>query len=79
MKQRKAKHIGEGHSTFFGTKVPYFLIGLALGFRDLGVGLYEGITGIITAPIEGVQKDGALGLFTGIGKGVAGAILKPVV
>jgi len=64
MKRRKAKHVGEG---------------LLLGFQDFGVGLYEGVTGIITAPIEGAQKDGALGLLVGLGKGFAGAVIKPMV
>lgn len=50
-----------------------------LGFRDFGVGLYQGVTGILTAPIEGAQKDGAIGLLTGIGKGLTGAVMKPMV
>eukprot|EP01127_Copromyxa_protea_P018128 TRINITY_DN562_c3_g1_i1.p1 TRINITY_DN562_c3_g1~~TRINITY_DN562_c3_g1_i1.p1 ORF type:complete len:1515 (-),score=244.31 TRINITY_DN562_c3_g1_i1:27-4571(-) len=62
--QHKARHVGEG---------------FVLGFRDLGVGLYKGITGIVTAPIEGAMKDGAAGFLKGVGIGFAGVLIKPVV
>ena len=64
MKQQKARHVGEG---------------LALGFRDFGIGLYKGVTGIVTEPIKGVQKEGALGLLKGVGKGITGVVFKPMV
>lgn len=64
MQQQKARHVGEG---------------LVLGFRDLGVGLYKGITGVVTSPVEGAIKEGALGFFKGVGIGVAGVFIKPMV
>jgi vacuolar protein sorting-associated protein 13A/C len=53
----QAKHAGEG---------------IAYGFRDFGIGIYKGITGIVTEPIKGGKKDGALGVLKGVGKGLAG-------
>jgi len=64
MKQQKARHVGEG---------------VALGFRDFGVGIYKAITGVITAPIEGGQKEGALGVLKGVGKGITGLVVKPTI
>lgn len=62
--QQKARHVGEG---------------VILGLRDFGVGLYKGITGVVTAPIKGAMKEGASGFIKGVGIGVAGVIIKPVV
>jgi len=64
MQQKKARHVGQG---------------VAYGVRDLGVGIYKGITGIVTQPIEGARKEGALGLVKGIGKGLVGVVLKPAI
>jgi len=47
--------------------------------RDFGVGLYKGVTGVVTQPIKGARKEGALGALKGIGKGVAGLVLKPAI
>lgn len=60
----KARHVGEG---------------FVLGFRDLGVGLYKGITGVVTAPVEGAMRGGATGFLKGVGIGMAGVLIKPVI
>lgn len=60
----QAKHAGEG---------------IMYGFRDFGIGLYKGVTGVVLEPIKGAQKEGALGLLKGVGRGMAGVVLKPVV
>ena len=39
--------------------------------------MYDGISGLVTQPIRGAEKEGTAGLLKGIGKGVAGLILKP--
>jgi len=39
--------------------------------------LYDGISGLVTQPMRGAEKEGAAGLFKGIGKGIGGLILKP--
>lgn len=40
-------------------------------------GIFRGVTGIITKPIEGAQKDGVEGLVKGVGKGVVGVFAQP--
>jgi vacuolar protein sorting-associated protein 13A/C len=62
--RNKPQHIGEGFTH---------------GARDLGLGVIHGITGIIAQPIKGAQQEGGIGFVKGIGKGVTGAFLKPVV
>jgi len=61
---RQAKHAGEG---------------VLFGLRDFGIGLYKGVTGVVVEPIKGVQREGALGLVKGVGKGLAGVVLKPTI
>ncbi|EGG20963.1 vacuolar protein sorting-associated protein 13 family protein [Cavenderia fasciculata] len=59
---RKPKHIGEG---------------LAMGGIGLGRGLFEGITGIVTKPVEGAKKGGFAGFAKGLAQGVVGVAIKP--
>jgi hypothetical protein len=47
-------------------------------------GIYDGITGVVTSPVEEVMQadsvgEGAVGLVVGVGRGVAGVVIKPVV
>lgn len=51
--------------------------GLVTGGAGLRRGVMEGLTGLISAPIEGAQSQGVAGLIKGIGKGVVGAVVKP--
>jgi hypothetical protein len=37
------------------------------------------VTGVVTAPVDGLKKGGVLGLFKGIGFGVTGLVVKPLV
>ena len=53
----RPKHVGEG---------------LLYGAKDLGRGVVEGVTGIVTQPIKGAQEDGAVGFAKGVGKGLVG-------
>jgi hypothetical protein len=46
--------------------------------KKLGRGIFEGVTGVITAPIKGAQKGGILGFAKGIAKGTVGLALKPI-
>jgi len=48
----------------------------ALG-KEFGFGFYDGVTGLITQPWKGAQKEGTSGFFKGIGKGVGGFVAKP--
>eukprot|EP00762_Andalucia_godoyi_P001325 ANDGO_04804.mRNA.1 Putative vacuolar protein sorting-associated protein 13A len=59
----KARHLGEG---------------LEQGGKALAKGLFGGIVGLVTKPVEGAKKDGVAGFFKGVGKGIAGVAAKPV-
>ncbi|KAG5935269.1 hypothetical protein E4U59_005703 [Claviceps monticola] len=51
--------------------------GIRLAGKELGLGFFDGITGLITQPIRGAGKEGAGGFVKGIGKGIGGLIAKP--
>ena len=53
--------------------------GLRSAGENIGAGLAGGLGGLFTAPVKGAQKEGVGGFFKGVGKGLAGAVLKPVV
>ncbi|ETO36264.1 vacuolar protein sorting-associated protein 13 family protein [Reticulomyxa filosa] len=59
----KPKHIGDG---------------LARGVTSLTKNIFEGVTGVVTKPIEGAKKDGVLGVGKGLTQGVTGLVFKPV-
>ncbi|XP_040825491.1 vacuolar protein sorting-associated protein 13C isoform X2 [Ochotona curzoniae] len=50
---------------------------LARGGKGFLRGVFGGVTGIITQPMEGAKKEGAAGFFKGIGKGLVGAVARP--
>eukprot|EP00794_Sanderia_malayensis_P015340 gene15340-16917_t len=50
---------------------------LLAGFKGLGMGVIGGLTSMVTQPIEGANKKGVQGFFTGIGKGIVGTVAKP--
>jgi hypothetical protein len=52
--------------------------GFKQGGKEVLSGFTSGVSGIFTQPMEQMKKDGALGLFTGLGKGVAGVAVKPI-
>lgn len=58
-------------------KVTDFQSGLKAAGREFGYGMFDGITGLVTQPLRGAEKEGAAGLIKGIGKGLAGVVLKP--
>lgn len=64
MGREKPRHLGEG---------------IAFGLRDLGLGLFQGISSLAVDPIQGAVEDGVPGLFTGLARGIAGAGLKPAI
>ncbi|KAG0128213.1 hypothetical protein HOY82DRAFT_622774 [Tuber indicum] len=57
-------------------KVTGFHSGLRAAGKGLGLGLYDGVTGLVTQPIQGAKEEGAAGLFKGFGKGIGGIVLK---
>ncbi|GFF42135.1 sterol 3-beta-glucosyltransferase [Aspergillus udagawae] len=57
------------------------VMGVRSGFRAAGKEFtqefYQGITGLVIQPAQGLERSGPVGLVKGIGKGLGGAILKP--
>ena len=58
-------------------KVKGFGSGLKIAGKELGFGFYDGITGLVTQPLRGAEKEGASGLIKGFGKGIGGLLVKP--
>ncbi|KAG5931259.1 hypothetical protein E4U60_006317 [Claviceps pazoutovae] len=58
-------------------KVTDLTSGIRLAGKELGLGFFDGITGLVTQPIRGAGKEGASGFVKGIGKGIGGLIAKP--
>jgi hypothetical protein len=46
-------------------------------WQQFAYGFYDGISGVVTQPLEGARENGVLGFATGVGKGIGGLILKP--
>lgn len=42
-------------------------------------GFVDGVTGVVTKPIDEAKKSGITGFFKGIGKGAVGLIARPTV
>ena len=57
------------------------ITGVQSGFKAAGkefhYGFYDGITGLVTQPLKGAEKEGAAGFFKGAAKGIGGLLLKP--
>eukprot|EP01133_Synstelium_polycarpum_P008353 gene8353-9805_t len=56
----------------------HLLDGLYQGTLGLGKGIFDGVTGIISEPIKGAQENGGAGFMVGLGKGLLGAVCKPL-
>ncbi|CAZ81558.1 unnamed protein product [Tuber melanosporum] len=59
---------------------PYRITGFHSGLRAAGkefaLGVYDGVTGIVSQPYRGAKEEGAKGFAKGLGRGVAGGVLK---
>ncbi|CAL8090191.1 unnamed protein product [Orchesella dallaii] len=51
--------------------------GFARSGKGLVMGFYEGLTGIVTKPVEGCKEEGAAGFFKGAFKGTVGLVTRP--
>ena len=55
--------------------------GVSSGFKaagkEFGLGLYDGITGLVTQPLKGAKEGGAAGFVGGFFKGIGGVACKP--
>ncbi len=58
-------------------QVSDFKSGAVAAGKEFGFGWYDGVTGLVTQPWKGAQREGASGFVKGIGKGVAGFATKP--
>ena len=56
-----------------------FVEGLESGVAQLVRGVIEGVTGVVKAPIRGAEKNGFEGFAKGIGKGLLGLLVKPMI
>ena len=70
--QRTRARKGRGQLTGVGE-------GLSSGFRRLGAGIFDGVTGVVSQPIKGLASEGGAGLAKGVGKGISGLLLRPAV
>jgi hypothetical protein len=58
-------------------RVTSFSSGLQTAGKELGLGFFDGVTGLVKLPIQGAKDDGAKGFIKGVGRGVAGIVVKP--
>ncbi|KAI9842751.1 MAG: hypothetical protein M1837_006934 [Sclerophora amabilis] len=58
-------------------KVTGFQSGIKAATREFGFGFYDGLSGVVTQPLQGAKKDGPAGFVKGFAKGIGGMILKP--
>ncbi|CAB9511549.1 Putative vacuolar protein sorting-associated protein [Seminavis robusta] len=57
----------------------FILAGVESGFVKLAQGFIEGVTGVVRAPIRGAEKRGFEGFAKGLGKGLLGLLVKPMI
>ena len=55
-----------------------FLDGMMEGGESIASGVSSGLSGLVSRPIEEAQKSGASGFFKGVGLGLLGAVVKPL-
>ncbi|KAI9759288.1 MAG: hypothetical protein M4579_002417 [Chaenotheca gracillima] len=58
-------------------KVTGLQSGLKAAGKEFGFGIYDGISGVVTQPLQGAKKEGAAGFVKGFARGIGGMILKP--
>jgi len=60
-------------------KPRHAIYGVAAGGEAFASSVTSAMEGVLMKPIEGAESEGALGFFKGVGKGLVGAVTKPVV
>merc|ERR1711871_1325453 len=55
-----------------------FFDGLIDGGDSIVSGVSSGLSGLVTRPVEEAQKSGAKGFIKGMGLGILGAVVKPI-
>ncbi|BES95651.1 Vacuolar protein [Nesidiocoris tenuis] len=51
--------------------------GLAQSGKGLVMGVFHGVTGVVSKPISGAKEEGVQGFFKGAGKGLVGLVTRP--
>ncbi|KAF3904161.1 hypothetical protein AA313_de0206202 [Arthrobotrys entomopaga] len=51
--------------------------GLKVAGKEFALGIYDGVSGLVTQPVQGAKEEGHAGFWKGVGKGVGGLVLKP--
>ncbi|KAK4157822.1 glycosyltransferase [Chaetomidium leptoderma] len=57
-------------------KVTGLVSGMRVAGKEFGFGMYDGISGLVTQPWKGAEKEGGVGFVKGFGKGIGGLVLK---
>ncbi|KAH9486936.1 Vacuolar protein sorting-associated protein 13 [Psilocybe cubensis] len=60
-------------------KPRHAIYGVAAGGEAFASSVTSAMEGVFMKPLEGAESEGALGFFKGVGKGLVGAVTKPVV
>jgi len=60
-------------------KPRHAIYGVTAGGEAFANSMTSAMEGVFMKPIEGAESEGALGFFKGVGKGLVGAVTKPVV
>ncbi|KAH8429328.1 glycosyltransferase [Aspergillus melleus] len=66
-----------GDTTREVDRITGFHSGIRTASKELGLGFYDGITGIVTQPIRGLRQEGLSGFVKGVGRGIGGVVFKP--
>lgn len=51
--------------------------GMAAAGKGLGLGLFDGLSGVVLKPVAGAKTGGVVGCMKGVGKGIGGLVLNP--
>lgn len=62
-----------------GDQATSLVSGVESGFIKLFQGFADGVTGVVKAPIRGAERRGIEGFAKGIGKGLLGLLVKPII
>lgn len=54
-----------------------FRSGMIVSAKSFGYGLGEGLLDLVAKPVQGAEKNGAIGMATGFAKGIGNAVCKP--
>ncbi|KAG0185188.1 hypothetical protein DFQ28_009826 [Apophysomyces sp. BC1034] len=60
-------------------KPRHAMYGVTQGVAYFGTSIASGVAGLVKRPMEGAETGGALGFVGGVGRGLVGALTKPVV